>query len=111
MQEQALDAATARKTPADGGPGHWTALIDEIVAGTWVNPETGKAVTTPYRSIVIEDSLDGREAALVRALGLSGRLAVVADVATYEAMGRRVASALRGLGTVDVVVLDHPHAD
>lgn len=106
-----MDAATARKTPAEGGPGNWTALIDEIVAGSWVNPETGKTVTTPYRSIVIEDSLDGREAALIRSLGLTGRLAVVADDATYEAMGRRIASALRSMATIDVVVLDHPHAD
>lgn len=106
-----MDAATARTTSARVGSGRWTALIDEIVAGRWVDPDTGRQVTTPYRSIVIEDALDGQEAALVRSLGLTGRLAVVADEATYEAMGRRVADALRSLGPVETVVLDHPHAD
>lgn len=111
MQEQALDAATARTTSARLGSGRWTALIDDIVAGTWVDPDTGRPATTPYRAIVIEDALDGQEAALVRSLGLAGRLAIVADEATYEAMGRRVAAALRSLGPVETVVLDHPHAD
>lgn len=110
MAERAFEQAP-RAPAAEGGPGHWTALIDEIVAGTWVNPETGKAVTTPYRSIVIEDSLEGRERELVRSLDLGERLAVVADEATFEAMGRRVAQSLRGLGSIGTVVLDHPHAD
>lgn len=89
----------------------WTALIDDLVAGRWINPLTGAAVKVPYDSIVIEDSLDGREAELVASLKLGHRLAVVADQATYEAMGARVARALRGLGSVEVVVLDRPHAD
>jgi glycerol-1-phosphate dehydrogenase [NAD(P)+] len=89
------------------GPG-WTALIDDIVAGRWINPETGEAVRSPCQSIVIRESLDGGEAELVRACGLAGRLAVVADAATYAALGARVARALEPVATV---VLDHPHAD
>ena len=65
----------------------------------------------PYDSIVIEDSLEGREAELVAALRLGHRLALVADEATYGAMGARVAKALGELGPVETVVLDHPHAD
>lgn len=90
---------------------NWTALIDDLVAGRWINPLTGAAVKVPYDSIVIEDSLEGREAELVAALKLGDRLALVADEATYEAMGARVAKALRELGPVETVVLDHPHAD
>ena len=90
---------------------NWTALIDDMVAGNWTNPETGQRVTVPYQSIVIEDSLDGREADLVAALKLGHRLAVVADLTTYEAMGARVTKALQSLGPVDTIVLDHPHAD
>lgn len=108
-----MNVGETRATAANANrsPRHWTALIDEIVAGAWVNPETGKPVTTPYRSIVIEDALDGREAALVHGLDLGRRLTVVADEATYEAMGRRVERALSSLGPVDAVVLDRPHAD
>ncbi len=90
---------------------NWTALIDDLVAGRWINPLSGAAVKVPYDSIVIEDSLEGREAELVAALKLGHRLAMVADQATYEAMGARVARALRELGPVETVVLDRPHAD
>ncbi len=90
---------------------NWTALIDDMVAGRWTNPLTGKLAQVPYEAIVIEESLDGREAELVAALKLGHRLAVVADQTTYEAMGARVAKALRGLGPVETIVLDHPHAD
>lgn len=95
-----------------GAPaGGWTALIDEIVAGRWRDPETGEQMRVPYKSIVFAESLEGREADLVTALRLGSSFAVVADAATYEALGARVARALRALGPVDVVVLDHPHAD
>ena len=94
-------------TPAGG----WTSLIDDIVAGHWVNPESGRAADVPYGSIVIADTLVGREAKLVAELKLGERLVVVADGATFEAMGSRVARALAPLGPVEVVILDHPHAD
>lgn len=90
---------------------NWTALIDDLVAGRWTNPQTGKRAKVPYEAIVIEESLDGREAELVAALKLGHRLALVADQATYQAMGARVARALRELGPVATIVLDHPHAD
>lgn len=90
---------------------NWTALIDDLVAGRWINPLTGAAVKVPYDSIVIEDSLEGREAELVASLKLGHRLAVVGDQATYEAMGARIASALRELGPVETIVLERPHAD
>ncbi len=96
-----------RGVPAEG----WTALIDDIVAGRWTNPETREVAQVPYERIVIADSLAGSEAELVAGLDLGHRLVVVADQATLPAMGSRVAAALRALGPVDTVVLDHPHAD
>lgn len=102
-----LDRSRASAAPAGG----WTALIDDMVAGTWVNPSTGQPMRLPYESIVFADTLEGREADLVARLGLGQTFTVVADPATFEALGRRVAQALRGLGSVDIVVLDHPHAD
>lgn len=92
-------------------PQRWTALIDEMVAGEWTNPETGQRLTVPYESIVFEESLEGRAVELVRPLRLGERLAVVADQATYEALGRRVARELAGVWSVESVILDHPHAD
>ncbi|OJF91384.1 3-dehydroquinate synthase [Rhizobium sp. 58] len=104
---------TARnRGSADSEPvGGWTALIDDIVAGRWVNPETGEKPSVPYDAIVIADSLEGREAELVANLKLGETFTVVADHATWDAMGARVARALSGLGTVKTVILDHPHAD
>ena len=95
-----------------GAPvGGWTSLIDDILSGTWVNPETGRTAEVPYERIVIADSLEGREADLVGSLKLGSRLAVVADQATFDALGARVAKAVATLGPVDTVILDHPHAD
>lgn len=104
---------TARKQGLAGEApeGGWTALIDDIVAGRWTDPETGRLATVPYERIVIEESLDGVEADLVASLKLGERFTVVADGSTWDAMGARVAAALKALGPVDTVILDHPHAD
>lgn len=98
---------------ADGAPeGGWTALIDDFLAGRWVSPLTGQpAPKPPYERIVISPSLEGSEAALVASLGFTAPFAVVADAATWEAMGARVARALSALGTVREIVLERPHAD
>ncbi len=95
------------KIPAGG----WSGLINEIVADRWLNPETGKAVTVPYDSVVIEPDLNGHEAHLVQALALGNSFTVVADAATWDAMGARVAKALAPLGPVKSLVLENPHAD
>jgi glycerol-1-phosphate dehydrogenase [NAD(P)+] len=63
------------------------------------------------RSIPIERSLDGGEAALLASLALGERLAVVSDRNTYDALGARVARALAAIAVVDTVVLDAPRAD
>lgn len=90
----------------------WTHLIDEICHGTWVNPLTGKGFPpTNYDSIVFSESLNGREADLVSALGFNGPFVVVSDENTHKAMGERVARALSRLGPVDEIILNHPHAD
>ncbi|WP_119302806.1 iron-containing alcohol dehydrogenase [Dongia deserti] len=89
----------------------WTSLIDDMVAGRWTNPETGKPGTVPYKMVVIEERLDGAEADLVGKLGFRGRLAVVSDENTHGVMGARVEAALKKIATIDSVVLDHPHAD
>ncbi|MBN9070071.1 MAG: sn-glycerol-1-phosphate dehydrogenase [Rhizobiales bacterium] len=106
-----METAQKLHRAAEAPEGGWTALIDDIVAGRWTNPETGKPASVPYESIVIEDSLDGAEAKLIADLKLGERFTIVADHDTWDAMGARVATALGRLGPVGAVVLDHPHAD
>jgi glycerol-1-phosphate dehydrogenase [NAD(P)+] len=84
---------------------NWNALIEDVVAGRWKDPETGKPATVPFETIVIDEDLTGREAALVKPLGLGGSLVVVADENTWEAMGKRVARALSKIATVKELVL------
>ncbi|GGE17490.1 3-dehydroquinate synthase [Aureimonas endophytica] len=95
-----------RGAPAGG----WTALIDDIIDGRWTHPETGRPAEVDYDKVVIAPSLAGREAELVAAMGLGDRIALVADAATYEAMGRRIEMAM-AKAAPQVIVLDHPHAD
>jgi glycerol-1-phosphate dehydrogenase [NAD(P)+] len=90
----------------------WNALIRDVVDGKWQDPETGKAASVPFRTIRLEEDLDGGEADVLAPLGLGRRLAVVSDSNTHEAMGRRVARSLRALGTIDEVVLPgNTHCD
>jgi glycerol-1-phosphate dehydrogenase [NAD(P)+] len=90
----------------------WNELIRDVVAGNWKDPETGKAASVPFEVIRIEEDLDGGEADLVAPLNLSKRIAVVSDVNTHEAMGKRVAKHLKALGTIDELVLPgNTHCD
>lgn len=113
-------AGAKRDAFCDPGMGRkmkrWTALIDDMVAGHWINPETGKPGRVPYKSVVIAETLDGREAELVTSVGIKGRVGVVCDQRTREVMGSRVAKALlaahnSGISGVETIVLDDPHAD
>lgn len=86
--------------------------IDTLLSGRWIDPATGRPVSLPFRAVAIERSLADREAALVKALDLGRRLAVVCDPATHDALGARVARALGSVADVRLVLLpDHPHAD
>lgn len=86
-------------------------LIENVLAGRWRDPATGRAPALPSLQIVIEPSLDGSEAELVAALRLGGRLAVVSDPRTRAALGARVKGALHAIAAVDEIVLADPEAD
>jgi len=88
----------------------WTALIDDIIAGRWVDAATGRAVSVPFETIVVAETLEGAEADLVAPLKLGNRLAVVSDERTHAAMGQRIEKALAAIATIDSVVLREPHA-
>jgi glycerol-1-phosphate dehydrogenase [NAD(P)+] len=85
---------------------NWNALLEDILSGDWKDPSTGKAAAIPFETILIEETLEGREAELVAKLRLGTRIAVVSDTNTVEAMGRRVAKALREIATIDEIVLE-----
>jgi glycerol-1-phosphate dehydrogenase [NAD(P)+] len=86
-------------------------LIEDLVAGRWRDPATGKPVRIPTRAIVIERSLAGREAELIRTQGLGQHLAVISDRSTFDALGLRVERALAKITSTQGIVLDSPHAD
>src|SRR5262245_22519300 len=86
--------------------------IELLLAGEYPDPETGEMLAAESRAVVIEDSLAGREAELVGALGVGTRVAVVSDRTTYGVMGERVERALAGGFTVQSIVLDDgPRSD
>ncbi|MBC8036828.1 MAG: iron-containing alcohol dehydrogenase [Rhizobiales bacterium] len=83
----------------------WNALIGDVVAGTWRDPETGKTAKVPFETIMLAETLEGGEADVLAPLKLGRRLAVVSDSNTVEAMGRRVAKYVKALGAIEEIVL------
>ena len=87
-------------------------MLERLMNGTFPDPQTGSPVAMPIRSIVIAETLAGREAELVAALDLGSTLAIVSDPDTDAAMGARVRNALSGAARVTHIHLPrHPEAD
>ena len=101
--------AAAAAVLAPEGRQNWTALIDDVTAGRWIDPDTGARAQVPFGCVVIEESLRGAEAGLLAGVMPAERYAVVADVATYDVYGYAIARALGA--RAEVVVLKAPHAD
>jgi glycerol-1-phosphate dehydrogenase [NAD(P)+] len=83
----------------------WNELISDVVAGDWADPETGNPAKVPFKTILLAETLDGGAADVAAPLKLGKRLAVVSDSNTIEAMGRRVGRELKGLGTIDEIIM------
>ncbi len=87
-------------------------IIDDLIAGTYSDPDGGSALHVDTKAVAIEKSLKGMMADLVRPLSLGQRLAVVSDVTTHPIMGAEVERALGSIAEIMSVVLpEHPHAD
>lgn len=87
-------------------------IIDVIIEGSYVDPETGDALGVPTQRVVIEKDLTGQASNLVGSVGMSGKLAVVCDRNTYAAMGERIWKELSGRGESQLLDFgDSPHAD
>ena len=84
-------------------------VINALVAGTWEEPDTGRRHGIPIGNIVIDASLDGREAELVMQAHPGESLCVVCDERTCDALGQRVYDALERQGAVVTLhVWDQP---
>ena len=87
--------------------------IDDICSGLWVSPQTGKAFPHCGTEVIaISESLDGREGELIRAAGLEGEIAIVADTNGWDAAGARIAGNLKreGIAASEVILNGHPKA-
>jgi len=76
----------------------YSGVLDELVRGEWVQPDTGRRQAVPIEAVAIRDSLDGAEAELIVARHAGESLVVVSDPFTHEALGRRVFRALEVAG-------------
>ena len=86
--------------------------IQRLLDGRYPDPAGGAVLRVPTRAVVIEDSLAGQEAELVRRLDLGRAFAVVSDSVTHAVLGARVERALATLGPVTSLILPgRPHAD
>jgi glycerol-1-phosphate dehydrogenase [NAD(P)+] len=86
----------------------FSGVIGELVAGRWHDPKTGQKRTVPVESIVIADTLEGSEAALVERVHSGKSIIVVSDERTREVLGNRILRALQPLGSVSEFVWKHP---
>jgi len=102
----------AMTIPMPGGSSadaRWGRIIDDVTAGRWIDPDSGKPAGVPFGRVVIADSLEGVEAEFVRSAMPAVRYGVVCDDATHAVQGAAVARALGA--SAETIVLDHPHAD
>jgi glycerol-1-phosphate dehydrogenase [NAD(P)+] len=87
-------------------------ILDKLLAGDFRDPDTGERLHVPVKSLVIQPSLAGSEAELVKALDLPKPYAVLSDDNTHLALGRRIETALASLGKIIPIRLGkRPHPD
>ena len=76
------------------------------------DPEDNQTIDVFVKSVVIDDSLDGKEADLTEALDVGKSFAIVSDRNTYKALGHRIEKALGGKFKIKNVSLgDNPKPD
>lgn len=86
--------------------------IVDLLAGRYVDNETGKAVSVDTRGLVISKSLAGMEGDLLKDLGLGRKLAIIGDTRTFAVLGDRLANALSGSFEVQTIILPgQPYPD
>jgi len=87
-------------------------IIEQLLAGTFADPDGAGPVKVETRSLVIAPSLDGSEKDLLQSLGFGRRVAVVSDDTTHAILGERIERAAAGAFDVKSIVLPGmPHPD
>lgn len=86
----------------------FSGVIGELVEGRWQDPKTGEKRTVPVKSIVIADTLEGSESALVERVHPGKAITVVSDERTRAVLGERILRALQPLGRVSEFVWERP---
>lgn len=80
----------------------YTGVLQKLVDGRWREPKTDKQYDIGIKNIVISESLDGREAELIRELYQNKRITIVSDPFTHAALGKRLFNALSKEATNNV---------
>ena len=91
-----------------------TKKIDQLLRGTYRDPDTGQPVGVATKLLMIGASLAGMEADLVAGLGFGRTIAIISDETTHGILGRRVERALEGRHAVISTVLPngvHPDGE
>lgn len=83
-------------------------IIAALIGEGLVDKATGKKLTVPMQSVVIESGLAKQAGALLNMLALGKKMAVISDSATHEVLGQTIESAV---GNAVSIVLCEPKAD
>jgi len=73
-------------------------VLNDLVAGTWIEPDTGQQYDIGIKDIVIRENLDGAEAELIAKQHQGQAITVISDPFTHDALGSRVFNALKADG-------------
>jgi glycerol-1-phosphate dehydrogenase [NAD(P)+] len=86
--------------------------IGQLLAGSYIDPDSKKPVRVETKSLIILPTLKGAEYQAVKDLGFGRRVAVVSDVTTHEILAQRVEGSLAPLYDVTSIVLPrNPYPD
>lgn len=85
-------------------------VLTDLVAGRWRHPLSGETTSVSFKSIVIQETLDGAEPDLLADIGYRDKaLAVVSDRFTHDVLAGRIVDHLEAADfTVDDVVWRMP---
>ncbi len=96
-----------KRLPTDGAK-----KIEQLLAGTYPDPDTGLTVGVATKSLIIAPSLAGMEGDLIAGLDFGRRIAVISDTTTHDVLGAQVERALAGRHEITSIKLPAgPHPD
>jgi glycerol-1-phosphate dehydrogenase [NAD(P)+] len=80
-------------------------IINQILRGKWLDPDTGKPVIIPIDSIIIEAGIAKNAADLIASLNMGKKFAIVSDENTHEILAHHIEKSL-GEMAVSIVLPD-----